>query len=183
MVRMIRDGDRSVGWGVDDACLLGVSRRQGLVVAVTYLAWPGRAFGQAVTQGLALGQAQPQLINAVRAFAGGATVKPGGIRFDVAALVENGNTVPIEVDVASPMTADDHVRSIALFNERNPNADVMVMQLTPTCGRARVASRIRLATSQTVIAVAQRSDGSFIGASVDVIVTLAACVEEAPSRS
>jgi sulfur-oxidizing protein SoxY len=114
---------------------------------------------------------------AIRAFAGGAPVKTGRVQFEIAPLVENGNAVPITVTVESPMTAADHVKSIAVFNERNPQRDVAVFMLGPRAGRAKVATRIRLATSQKLVAVAQMSDGSCWQQGADVIVTLAACVE------
>ncbi|HEX7438298.1 MAG TPA: SoxY-related AACIE arm protein, partial [Caldimonas sp.] len=98
---------------------------------------------------------------AIRAFAGGAPVATGKVQLDIAPLVENGNAVPITVTVESPMTPADHVRSIAVFNERNPQRDVVVFTLGPRSGRARVATRIRLATSQRLVAVAQLSDGTF----------------------
>ena len=125
----------------------------------------------------ASGQTRFELDAAVRAFAAGAPIREGKVTFDVAPLVENGNAVPITVSVDSPMTAADHVRNIAVFNEKNPQRDVVVFTLGPRSGRARVATRIRLATSQRLIAVARLSDGSCWQQGVDVIVTLAACVE------
>ena len=95
----------------------------------------------------------------------------------MAPLVENGNSVPITISVQSPMTATDHVTAIAVFNEGNPQRDVAVFRLGPRAGRAVVATRIRLATSQQLVAVAQLSDGTFWSSTADVIVTLAACVE------
>lgn len=122
--------------------------------------------------------ATPQALReAVAAFTGGATPRPGRVRLEIAELVENGNAVPVTVSVQSPMTAADHVRRIALFTERNPEPGVAVFHLAPRNGRARIATRMRLATSQQVLALAETSDGSFWQASVDVIVTLAACVE------
>ena len=121
--------------------------------------------------------AADDLAAAIAAFAAGAPVRAGRVELDIAPLVENGNAVPITVSVESPMTATDHVRSIAVFNERNPQRDVVVFTLGPRSGRARVATRIRLATSQRLVAVAQLSDGSYWQHGVDVIVTLAACVE------
>lgn len=118
-----------------------------------------------------------ELDAAVRAFAGNAPVQPGRVTLQVAPLVENGNTVPITVTVDSPMTAADHVREIAVFNERNPQRDVARFTLTPRSGRARVDTRIRLATSQKLVAVARLSDGSCWSHTVDVVVTLAACIE------
>ena len=79
--------------------------------------------------------------------------------------------------VASPMSATDRVAALALFNERNPERDVVRFAFGPRAGRAVVSTRIRLATSQKLVAVARMADGSFHAASVDVLVTLAACIE------
>ncbi|MES2992686.1 MAG: SoxY-related AACIE arm protein [Pseudomonadota bacterium] len=123
-------------------------------------------------------EASPEeLAAAVRAFAGGASLRTGRVVLDIAPLVENGNVVPITVTVQSPMTAADHVKAIAVFNERNPQRDVAVFRMGPRAGRATVSTRIRLATSQQIVAVAQMSDGSCFTHTVDVIVTLAACIE------
>jgi sulfur-oxidizing protein SoxY len=102
---------------------------------------------------------------------------PGRVRFGVPPLVENGNSVPVTVTVDSPMTAAEHVRRIAIFNERNPQPNVIVAHLGPRAGRAILSTRMRLATSQRVVAVAELSDGTFWSDSVEVVVTLAACVE------
>ena len=118
-----------------------------------------------------------ELAAAVRAFAAGAAVRVGKVKLDVAPLVENGNTVPIMVSVDSPMTPEAHVKTIAVFNERNPQREVAIFQLGPRAGRAMVSTRIRLATSQKLVAVARLSDGSVWSDGVDVIVTLAGCVE------
>lgn len=99
------------------------------------------------------------------------------MRFEIAPLVENGNTVPVTITVDHPMASDNHVRSIAVFNEKNPQHDVIVCRLTPALGRAAVSTRIRLATSQQLVAVAGSSDGSYWTHTVDVVVTLAACIE------
>jgi sulfur-oxidizing protein SoxY len=123
------------------------------------------------------GAAPPDLAGAIAAFAAGASVREGRVDFDIAPLVENGNAVPITVKVDSPMSEHDHVRAIAVFNERNPQRDVGVFHLGPRAGRAQIATRIRLATSQKLTAVAQMNDGSCWTCTVDVIVTLAACVE------
>jgi sulfur-oxidizing protein SoxY len=140
------------------------------------LAGAGGLLSLAVVTPAAAGR--PSLDDAVSAFAGGADVQSGRVTLDVARLVENGNAVPVTVTVESPMTAADHVRRIALFNEKNPQADVAVFHLGPRSGRARVSTRIRLATSQTVVAVAELSDGSFWSADANVVVTLAACIED-----
>lgn len=124
--------------------------------------------GQAATGDLAA---------AVNAFAGGRTPQPGKVQLDISTLVENGNAVPVTLSVDSPMTAADHVKSIALFNERNPQRDVVVFQFGPDAARAAASTRIRLATSQQLVAVALLSDGTAWSQTVDVIVTLAACIE------
>lgn len=121
---------------------------------------------------------RPTLDEAIRSFTGGAAVREGRVKFEISPLVENGNAVPVTVEVESPMTANDHVRRIALYNEKNPQADIVVFHLSPRSGRARVSTRIRLATSQTVVALAETSDGAFWSSRADVIVTLAACIED-----
>ena|SRR5947209_344839 len=114
---------------------------------------------------------------AIREFIGEAQVRSGRIKLDLPPLVENGNAVPLMVSVESPMTAEDHVKAIAVFNQKNPQPNVAIFHLGSRSGRAAVSTRIRLADSQTVTAIAQMSDGSFCADSVDVVVTLAACVE------
>ena len=122
--------------------------------------------------------ATPEALQAAIAnFTSGAVVGTGRVELQIAELVENGNAVPVTISVDSPMTAADHVKRIALFNERNPLPDVAVFELSPANGRAEVGTRMRLATSQSVVALAQLSDGSFWQHRVDVIVTLAACIE------
>lgn len=122
--------------------------------------------------------ATPESLSAaIRAYTGGAPVRSGRITIEIAELVENGNAVPVSVQVQSPMTAADHVNSVALFTERNPQPEVAVFHFSPRSGRARVDTRIRLATSQPLVAVATMSDGSLWRHHVDVIVTLAACLE------
>jgi len=114
---------------------------------------------------------------AIRDFIGEATVRDGKVKLDLPPLVENGNSVSLNVTVDSPMTEADHVKSIAVFNEKNPQPNVLHFHLGPRSGKASVSTRIRLADSQRVVAIAQLSDGSFWSDSVDVIVTLVACLE------
>lgn len=129
-----------------------------------------------VLPGLAV--ATPEaLAAAVQAHTGGAPLRDGRIRLDIAELVENGNTVPLGVQVDSPMTVADHVQTLALFTEKNPQPEVAVFHFSPASGRARISTRIRLATSQRLVAVARLSDGSHWRAQADVLVTLAACIE------
>jgi len=121
--------------------------------------------------------ARDSLAAAVAKFAAGTPVHEGKVAIEVAPLVENGNTVPIMVTVDSPMSAESHVQTIAIFNERNPLAEVATLHLGPRAGRASVSLRIRLADSQKLVAVARLSDGSLWSSTAEVIVTLAGCVE------
>ena len=114
---------------------------------------------------------------AIRLFAGEADIRDGRVTVDLPALVENGNAAPLTILVDSPMTEAEHVRRIAVFNEANPQPNVITAKLGPRAGKARLSTRIRLANSQRITAVAELSDGSFWRGSADVIVTLAACVE------
>ena len=115
--------------------------------------------------------------DAIRDAIGEATVKKGKVKLDLPPIVENGNSVPCTVSVESPMTAADHVKAIHVFNEKNPQPNVISVKLGPRAGRAAFTTRIRLADSQTVTAIAEMSDGSCWSDEVDVIVTLAACLE------
>ena len=117
------------------------------------------------------------LATAIRNVVGEASVKAGKVKIDVPPLVENGNTVSLAIEVDSPMTATDHVKAIHVFNEKNPQPNVLSARIGPRAGRAKVTTRFRLADTQTVVAIAEMSDGSFWSASADVIVTLAACLE------
>jgi sulfur-oxidizing protein SoxY len=120
-----------------------------------------------------------QMQEAIRKVVGAAQVTPGRVKLELPPLVENGNTVPLTVSVESAMTAADHVKAIHVFNEKNPQPDVVSFHLGPRAGRASVATRIRLADTQTVVAIAELSDGSFWSARTAVVVTLAACLEDA----
>jgi sulfur-oxidizing protein SoxY len=125
------------------------------------------------------GRATPATMQAaIKKVIGDAPLRKGKVTIDVPPLVENGNSVPITVTVDSPMTATDHVRAIHIFNEKNPQPNVISVHLGPRAGKAAVSTRIKLADAQTVVAVAQLSDGSFWSDDADVIVTIAACVEQ-----
>jgi sulfur-oxidizing protein SoxY len=125
-----------------------------------------------------LGAALPAMASpAINAFTGGAAPRNGRVAIDIAALVENGHMVPVSVQVESAMTAAEHVKRIALFTERNPLPEVAVFTLGPHNATARVATRMRLATSQRITALAEMSDGSYWQQTAEVVVTLAACIE------
>jgi sulfur-oxidizing protein SoxY len=124
-------------------------------------------------------EATPETMqDAIRSVIGEAPVTKGKVKLDLPPLVENGNSVPCTVSVDSPMTASDYVKAIHIFNEKNPQPDVIGVRLGPRAGRAAFSTRIRLADSQTVTAIAEMSDGTCWSGDVDVIVTLAACIEE-----
>ncbi len=118
------------------------------------------------------------MASAIRTVVGDAVVRTGKVKLEVPPLVENGNTVPMMVSVTSPMTPADHVVSIHVFNEKNPQPNMGNFYLGPQAGRAQVSTRIRLADSQKIVAIAKLSDGSFWSATTDVVVTLAACTDE-----
>jgi sulfur-oxidizing protein SoxY len=117
------------------------------------------------------------LATAIGDVVGAAVVKTGRVKLDIPPLVENGNTIAMTVAVDSPMTAKDYVKAIHVFNEKNPQPDVISVFLGPRAGKATISTRIRLADSQSVVAIAEMSDGSLWSDTVDVIVTIAACLE------
>jgi sulfur-oxidizing protein SoxY len=115
---------------------------------------------------------------AIKAVVGDATLKQGRIKIELPPLVENGNAVPLGIAVESPMTDADHVKAIHIFTEKNPQPNVVSFQLGPRAGSANIQTRMRLADTQIVLALAEMSDGSFWRDEVEVVVTLAACLEE-----
>ena len=129
-------------------------------------ALPARAY--------ALGQMETAIRNAI----GETEVRKGKVTLDLPPLVENGNTVPMTVSVDSPMTKDNYVKAIHVFNEKNPQANVVSVQLSPRAGKAVIATRIRLAGTQKLTAIAEFSDGTYWSDIAEVVVTLAACLED-----
>jgi len=125
-------------------------------------------------QAVALGQME----TAIRMVVGEAEIRKGRVLLDLPPLVENGNTVPMTVSVDSPMTKDNYVKAIHVFNEKNPQANVISAQLSPRAGKAVISTRIRLAGTQKLTAIAELSDGTYWSDTADVVVTLAACLED-----
>ena len=115
---------------------------------------------------------------AIAHIVGDARITPGRVTLDIPPLVENPNTVSCSVSVDSPMTPHDYVKAIHVFTEKNPQPNVISARLSWRAGKAMVSTRIRLADTQTVTAIAQMSDGSFWSHAVGVIVTLGACLED-----
>jgi sulfur-oxidizing protein SoxY len=108
-------------------------------------------------------------------FTGGKTPESGKITLTAPEIAENGNTVPIGVSVESPMTADDYVASVLILAEGNPNPQVATLHFTPLSGVAEAKTRMRLAKTQNVIAVAKMSDGSVFMDKKEVKVTIGGC--------
>jgi len=105
-------------------------------------------------------------------------LRKGRVKLDIPALADNGNSVPLTITVDSPMSATDRVVAIHLFSERNPRPRIAAIELGPDAGRAELQTRIRLAGTQHIVAVAQMSDGSLWGGMAEVIVTQSACTDE-----
>jgi len=152
----------------------GSTRRQFLGIAGT-----AAAIGTIPVVSLRPVAATPETMTAaIRNVIGSAAVRIGKVKLDVPPLVENGNTVPMTITVSSPNTAEDHVKSIHVFNEKNPQPNIGNFYLGPQAGRGQISTRIRLADSQKITAIARMSDDSLWSATADVVVTLAACTEE-----
>ena len=110
----------------------------------------------------------------IRELVSDGSLQKGRVKLDLPQLVENGNAVSMTAAVED---TSDRVLSLSVFAERNPLPHVMTANFGPRSGRPWVQTHIRLATSQTVIAVAKCADGRCWSDSVDLIVTLAACIE------
>jgi sulfur-oxidizing protein SoxY len=145
-----------------------------------------RALAAAGTLSLApaLGRAQsesgPQLLSLQQMTAplvGSAPLRQQGVRLELPALADNGHVVPLRVTVDSPMTAEQHVTRIWLLSPRNPVTRMAVFHLGPWSGRAEIATRVRLAGTQGVVALAQLSNGEFRYAQTEVVVTESACLD------
>ena len=154
------------------------TRREFMVLAcgAASIAAATRARAQLDPNQAALRRAALQ--EAVRKVTGGAQVRRGKVKLELPPLIDNGNSVPLSVAVESPMTPLDHVKAIHVFTEKNPLPEVVSVYLGPRAGRARMSTRVRLADTQTVLAIAQLNDGSFWSDSAEVVVTLSACLEE-----
>ena len=148
-----------------------ISRRRFLVAA-------GGLAGGAGLAPAGAGATPVAMQEAMRSVIGQSAVRRGKVKLDMPPLIDNGNSVPLSVTVDSPMTPGDHVRAIHVFTEKNPLPNVVSVFLGPRAGRAGIATRVRIADTQTVTAIAEMSDGSFWSDSVSVVVTLSACLEE-----
>jgi sulfur-oxidizing protein SoxY len=158
--------DRTIPEATRRGFLTGTARLAGGVALVSVAATgPGRATPATMQA-------------AIKKVIGEAPLRKGKVTIDVPPLVENGNSVPLTVSVESPMTATDYVKAIHVFNEKNPQPNIIGAHLGPRAGKAALSTRIKLADAQKIVAVAELSDGSFWSEDADVIVTIAACVED-----
>ena len=157
------------------------TRRTFLIRAASAVGAASAAGGVAMVTVLPSSEARatPAAMQAlIRRTVGQGQLRKGRVTLDIPPIVENGNSVSLDVAVDSPMTLANHVKTIHVFNEKNPLPNVITVHLGPRAGRAKVATRIRLADTQKVIAIAEMNDGTFWSDEVEVIVTIAACLED-----
>ena len=119
-----------------------------------------------------------QARQAIHALVGDKKVQAGRVKIDIPPLIENGNSVVMTLNIESPMTEFDYVKSVHVLAEGNPLPNILSAYFTPRSGRAYVLSRVRLAENQRVWAIAQMSDGSFWQGYADTLVTTSACTED-----
>jgi sulfur-oxidizing protein SoxY len=107
----------------------------------------------------------------------GAPVIEKRVKLDIPHLAENGHLVPVNLSIDSPMSDADHVKTLWILSEKNPRPLIAKMTFSPGMGKAALVTRIRLATAQWVVALAQMSDGGFYADATEVIVTETACLD------
>jgi sulfur-oxidizing protein SoxY len=129
------------------------------------------ALGISITPAHAANNAQ----DLIKAFTGGKQATEGKVTLDLPEIAENGNTVPMTVTVESPMNEQSHVTEVLVLADGNPNAGVATFHFSPASGVAEANTRIRLATTQNIIAIARMNDGSFAMATKQVKVTIGGC--------
>ncbi len=134
------------------------------------------AFGTYFMPSIALAKKE-EADEAIQKITGGAKIQEGRVTLTIPPLVENGNLVVLKLSVDSPMTANDYVKVIHVIAEGNPLPNVFTVYLTPRSGTANITTRVRLADSQRVWAIAQMNNGSFWQGSAETLVTLSACTE------
>lgn len=118
-----------------------------------------------------------EAMDAIAKIVGSNTIRDGRVKLVIPPLVESGNLVVLKLSIESPMTANDYVKAVHVVSEANPFPNIFTAYFTPRSGRAELTTRVRLADSQRVWAIAQMSDGSFWQGYADTLVTLSACTE------
>lgn len=111
----------------------------------------------------------------IEKFTGGKEAVKGKISLDLPEIAENGNTVPLSLTIESPMTAESYVKEVMILADGNPNAGVATLMFTPLSGKAEASIRIRLASTQNVVAIARMSDGALFTEQKTVKVTIGGC--------
>jgi sulfur-oxidizing protein SoxY len=111
----------------------------------------------------------------MKKFAAGKEPQQGKVKLDLPQIAENGNTVPMTVSVESPMTEQSYVSEVMIVADANPRGGIVTFHFTPASGVAEANTRIRLAETQNVIALAKMNDGSVYKASQEVKVTIGGC--------
>lgn len=148
---------------------ISITRRQTLFAGVAAVA--AAALGQSVTPAFAANN----IDELTKKFTGGATPVAGKVKLDLPEIAENGNTVPLTVSVESPMTDSDYVAEVIVLADGNPNAGVATFRFSPASGVAEANTRIRLASTQNIVAIAKMKDGKFYTARKEVKVTIGGC--------
>lgn len=139
------------------------------------------ALGAGTLAAVALGPrlafaATEETMAAIKAFTGGANVvEDNVVTLEMPEIAENGNTVPLSVSVNSPMTADSYCKRVIILAEKNPRPGVCTFNFTPKSGVAEASTRMRLAKTQDVVAIAEMSDGTFHMTKAQVKVTIGGC--------
>ncbi|MGL4728315.1 MAG: thiosulfate oxidation carrier protein SoxY [Bosea sp. (in: a-proteobacteria)] len=131
-------------------------------------------FAAALAPKLALADAKSVEAELKKLF-GDKAIASGKIKLDVPEIAENGLVVPITVDVESPMSDADFVKSVHVFADGNPLPGIVSYNFTPACGKASASTRMRLAQTQNIICVAEMSNGSLHMAKAEVKVTIGGC--------
>ncbi|HEY7665907.1 MAG TPA: thiosulfate oxidation carrier protein SoxY [Xanthobacteraceae bacterium] len=149
---------------------LTLNRRRILTIGAAALS--AAAWGGATSPARAAKNDSEELI---KKFTGGKAATEGRVRLDLPEIAENGNTVPMTVSVESPMTEQSYVSEVLVVADGNPRGGIATFHFSPASGLAEVNTRIRLAATQQVIAVAKMNDGSFFTASRPVKVTIGGC--------
>ena len=155
-----------------DAKLIGTPSRRHFVIAAGY---GGAALATMSLIPRQLLAQEKTLEEAIHELVGDASPSDGRITVDLPQIAENGNTVPLGISVESPMTEADHVKSIHVFATGNPRPDVASFHFTPRCGEANCSTRMRLAKTQDVMAIAEMSNGELYLAKAEVKVTIGGC--------
>jgi len=139
------------------------------------MALGGAAAVALLGQSVAPAHAANDSADLIAKFTGGKTAASGRVKLDLPEIAENGNTVPMTVMVESPMTEQSYVTDVLIVADGNPRAGVATFHFSPASGVAEANTRIRLASTQNIIAVAKMNDGSFYTAKKEVKVTIGGC--------